>query len=236
VKRFLVAASAIVVAGVSTACQRLDAPAVSTSAFIDGLNTEDATFAEVLVEAGFEVDADNLAGFTRRAENICSGFAGGTTFGATVDALGESMSWQQSAALARTAVTRYCPDSEGVVDEYFRELEGRDGGVASETPPVSAPASPILAPALPLPPSPEAPSPGATLGLPCTDVGIVGLDTDGGQFVCGAFADGSVWVDIVPLVGIHEASTECDPSVDGGSQTSARRAVLCVDGTWQFGP
>nr|WP_296773694.1 hypothetical protein [Rhodococcus sp. (in: high G+C Gram-positive bacteria)] len=232
-KKFRAVASAIVVAGVLTACQRFDVPEASPSAYIDGLPADDARFADVLVEAGFDVDADNFAGFTRRAVDICSGFAGGTTFAATVGELGATMSWQKSAALSRASVARHCPESEAVVDAYFRQLEGGDGAVA---PQATAPSE--IPPASPLPPSPGPlpPAPRADIGQPCSDVGVVGLDPDGGQFVCGSFPDGSIWVDTVLLVGIHEADTECDPSIDGGSQTSAGRAVMCVDGTWQFGP
>lgn len=230
--KFCSAAVAVVVVGVLAGCQRTDI-GVPTSVYIDGLSGPDVQFAEVLVEAGFDVDADTFAEFTRRAADICSDFASGTTFAATVGELGATMSWQQSAALARTSVTRYCPESEAVVDTYFRQLEGRADGVAPQ-----AAAPPVMSPALPLPPSPGPlpPAPRAEIGMPCTDVGAVGIDSDGGQFVCGSLPDGSIWVDTVLLVGIHEADTECDPSIDGGSQTSQGRAVMCVDGTWQIGP
>lgn len=85
-----------------------------------------------------------------------------------------------------------------------------------------------------------APSAGAavTVGEACSTPSSIGTDVETGADIVCVFMGpgGNVWVNSVPIVGVNNPGDPCDSSSGQASCTPEGLAIMCVQGTWVYGP
>lgn len=132
-----------------------------------------------------------------------------------------SYAWELDTGQPPAVLGQVCASPEAVSDDLVcDQIPGTNGVVWQKQ--HSAPAT----------------FPGETVGQRCTTPGQVGTDqiTDG-PIVCSFSSPGYyTWAMSSPIVGVHTLGAPCDSTTDNVSQTSAGKAILCINGTWTSGP